>query len=212
MIMLASVAGVPLGLALRRNLSTLGYRTVDERGLADPGPRWWVVWASVLAIGTLAAGAALFDSQPVAYLPLLPLVISGPWLSAVDLDVMRIPNPVLARTAAGTVVALAGTAAAAREWRTLVLPVSAALMVGAVFVALHLATKSGIGFGDVKLAALIGLSVGPLGTGAVWLSVLAGSVAALVWAKVTRHVGPIPYGPWLLLGCWLAAISVALWG
>ena len=34
-------------------------------------------------------------------------------------------------------------------------------------------------------------------TGAVWLNVLAGSVATLIWATVRRRVGPIPCGPWL---------------
>lgn len=52
MIVLAAVAGVPLGLRLRHNLATLGYRNAGEATLPQPGPRWWVVWASVLALGS----------------------------------------------------------------------------------------------------------------------------------------------------------------
>lgn len=206
MIALAAAASVPLGLWLRHNLATLSYRNTDEQHLLEPGPRWWVVWASVLALGSLAAAASL-SGRPLAYLPLLPLAISGPWLAAVDFDVMRIPNRTLAPTAAATLLAIAGTATFTQDWRTLVMPVTAALATGGVFAAIHFATKGGIGFGDAKLATVIGLAVGPIGIGAVWLSVITGSLAALIWAKTTPKVGPIPYGPWLLCGVWIAALT-----
>lgn len=204
-IVLVAVAGEALGLWLRRNLATLGYRNDDEQHLSDPGPRWWVVWTSLLALGGLAAAAAL-SRNPLAYLSLIPLAVTGPWLAAVDFDVLRIPDRVLSPTAALTLIAIAGVVSASEEWRTLVDSIAAAIVTGSVFAAVHLATKGGIGFGDVKLAAVIGLAIGPLGSGAVWLSVLVGSVAALVWTSATRLAGPIPYGPWLLCGTWIAAV------
>lgn len=208
MIVLAAVAGLPLGLLLRRNLANLGYRIGDEHDLPEPGPRWWVVWISVLALGSSASAASL-SGRALAYLPLLPLVIAGPWLAAVDFDVLRIPNRVLAPTAAATLLAVGGTVAVTQEWRTLIVPAAAAVVTGGVFAAIHIATKGGIGFGDVKVAALIGLAVGPLGIAAVWLAVLAGTLIALVWAAASRRVGPIPYGPWLLSGSWFAAVISA---
>lgn len=210
MILLAPVVGVPLGFWLRRNLATLGYRIGDEQDLPEPGPRWWVVWASVLALGSLAAVASL-SGRALAYLPILPLTLAGPWLAAVDFDVLRIPNRVLVPTGAATLLAVVSTSAATREGRALIVPVACALMTSGVFVAIHLATKGGIGFGDAKLVAVIGLAVGSLGAGAVWLSVLSGSVAALIWAKTTRQVGSIAYGPWLLCGALLAGIAGAWW-
>lgn len=204
-IALATLAGVPLGLWLRRNLASLGYRNADEADLPKPGPRRWVVWTSVLALGSLAAAAALGQNR-VAYLSLVPLAVTGPWLAAVDFDVLRIPDRVLAPTAALTLLAITGIASASEEWRSLVVSIAAALVTGSVFAAIHFATKGGIGFGDVKLAAVIGLAMGPLGSGAVWLSVLVGSVAALVWSRATRRAGSIPYGPWLLCGTWIAAV------
>lgn len=204
-IVLVTVAGVPLGLWLRRSLATLDYRNPDEIDLPDPGPRWWVVWASVLAPGSLATAAAL-SANPLGCLLLLPLAGMGPWLAAVDFDVLRIPNHVLAPTAATTLLAIVVVAATERDWRTLVVPVASALLTGGLLAAVHFATKGGIGFGDVKLATAIGLTVGPLGVSAAWLGILAGSVAALVWARATHRVGSLPLGPWLLCGAWLAAL------
>lgn len=206
-IALAAAAALPLGLWLRHNLNQLGYRNADEQDLPHPGPRWWVVWASVLAAAGTCAAAVLRD-DPLPYLPITPLVISGPWLAAADFDVTRIPNRILAPTAAATILVVVGIAAAGQGWRALIVPLVAALTIGIIFAAVHFFTEGGIGFGDVKLATLIALALGSLGIGAVWLSVLAGSVATVVWAKAGRRAGPIPYGPWLLCGTWIAVLAV----
>jgi leader peptidase (prepilin peptidase)/N-methyltransferase len=205
-IMLATLAGVPLGLWLRHNLAAASYRNADEGNRPDPGPRWWVVGASVLAIGGLAT-AAVMSHDPLAHLPLIPPAVTGPWLAAVDSDVLRIPNRVLAPTAVATLLAVISITVATQDWMTLIVPTVAALATGGVFATLHFATKGGIGFGDVKLAALIGLSVGSVGIGAVWLSLLVGSLAAVVWTKATRAGGPIPIGPWLLCGAWVSVFA-----
>ncbi len=207
-ILLATSAGVPLALGLRRSLATLGYRNPDEIDLPDPGPRWWVVWTSVVAIGCLATGAVM-SHNTLAHLPLIPLAVTGPWLAAVDFDVLRLPDRVLLPTATVTLLAVAGIAAAQHRWSALVLPVAAALTTGALLATVHFVSKGGIGFGDVKLAAVVALAVVPLGVGLVWLGVLSGSIAALVWSTGARRVGPIPYGPWLLSGSWFAVIVSA---
>jgi leader peptidase (prepilin peptidase)/N-methyltransferase len=205
----ALLAGALVGLVPRRNLSTLRYRHADELHLPEPGPRCWVVWASALALGGLTIAAAV-SNTPWSYLSVVPLAIVGPWLGAVDFDVLRIPNRVLAPTAVATLLVLIGMAAGSRNWGMIVVPVAGSLVVGGIFVVVHFLTHDGIGFGDAKLAALIGLSVGPLGAGAVWLGILVGSAAALLWAQATRMVGCIPYGPWLLCGAWIASlVSVA---
>ena len=114
-VLFAALAGEPLGLWLRRNLATLSYRNADEADLPDPGQRWWVVWTSVIAIGSLAA-AAVMSHNLLAFIPLIPLAIAGPWLAAVDFDVLRIPNRVLAPTAAAALIVVVGIAAAAQKW------------------------------------------------------------------------------------------------
>ena len=207
-IVLATAASVPLGLWLRRDLATLSYRNADEVDLPEPGPRWWVVWTSVIVFGSLAGAAALSHS-PLTYLALVPLAASGPWLAAVDFDVHRIPNRMLLPASAATLLAVVGVGAAMQDWRTLVVALAAATVAGAVLATVHYAAKGGVGFGDVKLAGAIALAIGPLGVSSVWLSILAGSAAALIYAKVRSTIGLIPYGPWLLSGGWLASLSTA---
>lgn len=207
-ITLAAAAALPLGLWLRHNLNQLGYRTADEQDLPHPGPRWWVVWASVLSAAGISAAAVLSD-EPLRYLPLLPLVLSGPWLAAVDFDVMRIPNRVLAPIGVLTWFAVFSPAAAMGDWSKIMVPAVSAVVTGGLFAGVHFATRGGIGFGDVKLAAIIGLAVGMLGAGVVWFGLLAGSVAALIWSGARRCPGPIAYGPWMLAGSGLASTLTA---
>lgn len=204
-IALAAAAAAPLGWWLRRNLATLSYRTGEERDLPAPGPRWWLVWVTVIVIVGLAA-AIVYSADPAVRAACVPLVIAGPWLAAVDLDVMRIPNRVLASTAAVTTVAVVAVALWAGEPAAAILAALGGLLAGGVFAAIHLVTRGGVGMGDVKLAGVIGIAVGPLGLNVVWLALLAGSVAAFVWAKVTKRSGPVPFGPWLLLGAWVACL------
>ena len=71
---------------------------------------------------------------------------------------------------------------------------------------------SGLGMGDVKLCALIGLWLGPLGWGAALSGVLAGVILAglsalvLMAARVVGRRQMIAMGPHLIAGAWLAWI------
>ena len=205
-IILAVTAGAGLGWLQRRRLEALRYRAGDEAAQAEPGPRWWVVWAGMLAVGGLAA-AAVFSADPASRLILAPLAVSGPWLAAVDFDVMRLPNRVLAVTAllmAGAILTVALTGAGPS---VAIQALIGGAVAGGTFAVIHFASNGEMGFGDVKLAALIGAGLGPLGIGHVCLALLAGSAAALIWIKGTTHRGShLPYGPWLLAGALIAAL------
>ena len=133
-------------------------------------------------------------------------------MAAVDLDVKRLPNRILAPTAALTLLAVAGVAIVEQRWSPLILAVVAGGVAGGILAVVHSAGRGGIGFGDVKLAAVIGLSLGALGLGYALLAVLVGSVAAAIWACVKHKSGQFPYGPWLLFGAWLAAQSASISG
>ena len=69
-----------------------------------------------------------------------------------------------------------------------------------------------MGFGDVKLAAVVGLYLGYLG----WGQLVVGAFGAffigglfglllLVFRRATRK-SAIPFGPWMLVGAWIGAI------
>ena len=200
----AAAAGYGIGVGTRRNLDRLGYRTGDERDLPAPAPRRWVPWVTAAATATLAAVAAA-NTWPVLILPFLPLALAGPWLAAVDLDVNRLPNRVSGLVAAAIAVTVALVTVVTDKPSVALSAALGGLLAGVVFLASHLLTRGGLGMGDVKLAAAAGLAIGVYNLTLVLVGVLIGSLAAIVWAKATRHSGPLAYGPWLLLGAWAAA-------
>ena len=75
-----------------------------------------------------------------------------------------------------------------------------------------LAVPGGMGMGDVKLAALIGLVLGSLGLSlvgvAAFLGIVGGGIAALVAMAVLRwgRKRQMPFGPFLAAGGVLAAL------
>jgi leader peptidase (prepilin peptidase)/N-methyltransferase len=89
--------------------------------------------------------------------------------------------------------------------------VGAAAM-GIVYLALAVMWPGSMGFGDVKLAAVLGLFLGFSG----WGSLIVGSLIAfffggifggvlIVLKKGTRKSG-IPFGPWMVLGAWVGIL------
>ncbi len=202
----AALAGYLIGLLLRRNLNQLRYRQGAETDQPAPGPRRWVPWVTAATIATLAT-TALYGTHPWYALPLLPLATAGPWLAAVDLDVYRLPNRITAPLAAATTLAVAAAALATRNWPIAILSLLGGILAAAVFLTTNLLTRGGIGMGDTKLATIIGLAIGPAGLIPVAAALIAGSFTALIWAKATRHTGPVAYGPWLLVGAWIGLFA-----
>jgi len=81
----------------------------------------------------------------------------------------------------------------------------------ALFLLIAIVSRGGMGWGDVKLAALIGLATGfPL----VFLAIIMGAIlggivaVALVIAKRRKRRETIPFGPFLAL----ATMITLLWG
>jgi leader peptidase (prepilin peptidase)/N-methyltransferase len=104
-----------------------------------------------------------------------------------------------------------------RPWLTqwIVTGIANAAIGGAIgfglFLLIALVSRGGMGWGDVKLAALIGLATGfPL----VFLSIIMGAIlggivaVALVIAKKRKRRQTIPFGPFLAV----AAMITLLWG
>ena len=102
-----TLLGALLGLVIRWRVSTLEYRHDDEASQAPPGARWWIPCAVAAASGFLAWRFGI--ARWPLLLPTLPIAWFGPWLSAIDLDVRRLPNRLLATHAAFTASKSAST-------------------------------------------------------------------------------------------------------
>jgi len=80
-----------------------------------------------------------------------------------------------------------------------------------IFLLIALASRGGMGWGDVKLAALIGLATGfPSVILAIIMAAIVGGIVAvaLMIAKKRTRRETIPFGPFLAL----AALVTLLWG
>jgi leader peptidase (prepilin peptidase)/N-methyltransferase len=175
-------AGPPLRRAAA--LSLLGALLLGALG-ASTGPRPVLGAQSVLVLGLLA-------------------------LSAVDLACLRLPRRLLYPTALA-VGALELVAANGAWGRAADAALGAAAGAG-LFGAIHLAHRSGMGVGDVRLAGLVGLGCGWLGLDALAVAFLvavgSGALGGLAVMAATGQGRKtrVPFGPFLSLG----AISVLL--
>ena len=146
----------------------------------------------------------------------LLLTVAGVLLAVVDLQHRLLPNRVvLPALAAGTALLLV-PALADGAWDALLRAVLGAVALFAVYLTLALVSPGGLGMGDVKLAALVGLYLGWLGWAAVVLGALAGFVVQALVALVllaARRIGlrgELPFGPAMLAGAALVIGGTAL--
>jgi leader peptidase (prepilin peptidase)/N-methyltransferase len=159
--------------------------------------------------GALFAGAALAVSDPAAAAVVAPFLGVLLAASLIDARNKRIPNRLTYPSLVIGVVVVAVVWALGGE---LSLPrglLGALAYAGPLFVVWFVA-PGGMGLGDVKLAALIGLVLGALGWGyllvGALLAMLTGGVAGVVALATGRsRKDTLPFGPFLALG---AAVAV----
>lgn len=177
---------------------------------------------STVAVSVATASLAALVTAHLGTSWLLPaqlwLVGLAVVLTVTDLRHRRLPNAVL--LPGGVVLAALMVLGAVAEHRALLLwgALGGAAGLFAVFLLAALISPAGIGMGDVKLAGVLGLVLGPAGFGTVLLAVLVAfavhavlAVALLATRQVSRGTG-LPFGPALLLGAaaalgWFAPLS-----
>lgn len=194
--------GTLIGLVVRHRLTGLAYRRGEEINQPTPGPRWWVPLAIAAASGILAWRFGIARWRLL--LPTVPLAWFGPWLSAIDLDVRRLPNRLLA--AHGVVVA-AGVGAAALITPNPAIAVQAtigALVAFVVFWILDRLRPGGFGWGDGKYVAILGAATGAVSLSVTWWAFLIACIAAVAATPFRRDRINFPFGPWLAAGAVLA--------
>jgi leader peptidase (prepilin peptidase)/N-methyltransferase len=135
-------------------------------------------------------------------------------VSIVDLLEHRIPDRVLMPNLALVFCGLLIIAALSSGWQQLSGAIVAAFISCGFYLLLHLLFRGGIGFGDVKLAGLIGLVTGWFGVPVAMLAVAGAFVSAglvvVVIITTTRTLTwktAIPLGPFMTLGAWAGLFS-----
>jgi leader peptidase (prepilin peptidase)/N-methyltransferase len=159
-------------------------------------------WPAAVTGSGAAAAVVAAAVGPAPVLPvLLVAVVLGVLLAAVDVRCLRLPDPLVAALALLVLPLGLGHAGAA--------PAGAALL-GGTYLVLSLASGGAVGLGDVKLAAVLGFALGPLG----WRAVVAGLVVPhlingpvavfLLLTRRARRTTALPLGPALLAGALVA--------
>jgi leader peptidase (prepilin peptidase)/N-methyltransferase len=134
-------------------------------------------------------------------------------ISVVDLDLFIVPNRIVWPAGLVSIPLLILAAGLGHQWHEL----RNALIGGAaawlfLFI-VHVINPRGMGFGDVRLAALIGLYLGWPGLGYValglFLAFLSGSIVGIGLIALRRKgmKSALPFGPFLALGATIAVFA-----
>ncbi|WP_449063128.1 prepilin peptidase [Planomonospora algeriensis] len=166
-----------------------------------------------------AAVTARFGPVPElpAYLYLTAVAVA---LTMIDIDVQRLPDAIVKPSYAVGALLLLPAVLTGAGWTPALRGLAAMAALYAFYFALAWIYPGGMGFGDVKLAGLLGLYLGWLG----WSAVIVGTFAAfllgglaggvlLATGKAGRKTA-VPFGPAMLAGALLALFAagpVAAW-
>jgi len=168
-----------------------------------------LLWAIAVARLGVCDGCRPMDA--IAFLPFLWVLVA---LSLIDLEHKLIPSRILYPFLGAGIVLIAVAAASGPGWGAFARAAGGAAASFAVFNVIHFISPGGMGYGDVRLSALIGLYLGYLGWGRVYAGFLLGFLLGAVIGLVLMMAGKagrktaVPFGPFLALG----AVISAFWG
>ena len=192
---------------------------------ADLAARQGLRWRSALvsAVSGGLVGAATGLDWPLLWL--LPLVPIGVALSVIDWHTMLLPRRIVVPATLAAILLMVVVGLATDQRDALVRALVAMLVARSFFWVLWFARSAGMGFGDVRLAAPVGLVLGWLGWGAlaigVWTSFLAFALPALVVVLARRDrtllKRSFPFGPFMVSGAlvglvWGTPLAERMWG
>jgi leader peptidase (prepilin peptidase)/N-methyltransferase len=210
-IVLLALAGAVVGAVTGRQLATGGYRIESDRAGELPRHWWWpaallaVLWAVLgWRIGDYAGWAAL-----PAFLYFGWLTVSLVWI---DADVHRLPDGLVLPSYPALLVLVTVATAGLGDWSALVRALACLAGMYALYFVMAFVSPSSLGFGDVKLAGLIGLLLGWIGVAqavvALMSGFLVGGLVALA-LLLLRRAGlrsHIAFGPAMLAGAFVGML------
>jgi leader peptidase (prepilin peptidase)/N-methyltransferase len=157
-----------------------------------------------------AAVAVRFHDHPEAIPAFCVFVASLLAISVIDLELYIIPNRIVYPTLFIGAPLLAVAAAVGHDLDAIRQAAIGGVGAWLALLILHLISPRGMGFGDVRLSAVIGMFLGWIGLGRVPLGLFLGFLLATVVSLpllILRRKGrkdPVPFGPFLAAGATLA--------
>jgi leader peptidase (prepilin peptidase) / N-methyltransferase len=162
----------------------------------------------VLFAGTAARFGRQWDLP--AYLALFAGLLA---LSCIDVERMILPKKIVYPLTVVVAALLLLAAGETGKWHDLLIGVICGAAWFVVFFAMNLASPRILGFGDVRLSFVLGLSLGWLGVDYVLLGFFAANLIGavvgilLIATKQMDRQTQIPYGVFLASGCALAVFA-----
>lgn len=133
------------------------------------------ITTAAITAALCAAFAFRFGADP-ALPAFILLAVLGVQLARVDVALHLLPNPVVLSLLVGGLVCLLVGTFGGGEWADLVRGLAGTAILFVIYLILALISPAGLGMGDVKLAAPVGLYLGYLG----WTQLLYGGLLGFV--------------------------------
>lgn len=134
-------------------------------------------------------------------------------LAFIDAAVRRLPDVLTGAAFAGTAVLLLAAAGAGGHWPVLARSLLGGAALVGFYLLLALISPSGMGLGDIKAAAGLGIMLAWLG----WAALIAGGFAGFLFAAVygsallvagrATRKHQIPFGPFMIAGAFLVMLA-----
>jgi leader peptidase (prepilin peptidase)/N-methyltransferase len=170
------------------------------RSCAAPIPVRYPLVEIVTAIAWGFVGWSFAD-RPAALPAFLLVTAAVVAIAAIDLDHGIIPNRIVYPVGFALVPLLAVASAGTGDWAAFGRAIGGSLAYGGLFFALWFATRGrGLGYGDVRLAFLLGLPLGWLG----WPALVAGVFLPFALGSVA---GIVANAPWITIPMLLGAAA-----
>jgi leader peptidase (prepilin peptidase)/N-methyltransferase len=169
---------------------------------------WLVVVTTGFLFGATAARIGA-DWELPAFLVLAAALVA---LSVIDLRSFLLPNRIVYPLTIVSVLLLGFAGLAGGDGSTFVRALLGGVAAFAFFFILHVASPRSMGFGDVKLSFTLGLFLGWLGWGYVFLGLFLGFLygavigVALIALRLRTRKDHVPFGPFLAAGTMTAIL------
>ncbi len=177
------------------------------------GARRGLAWQSAIGSGLVAGLLGASVGWPLI-LVLGPLVPVGVALAIIDWHTRLLPRIIVLPATAYLLTTLSLVSLLTHESENLVRGLLGMVIARSLFWLMWRIHAAGMGFGDVRLAALVGLALGYLGWSELLIGLYAGflllAVPGLGYAVVKRDRAylkvVVPFGPFMLVGAMLGIV------
>lgn len=173
-----------------------------------------VAWWYLGAFGPVPTASLPLTGWWLALIAYLWTAAAGIALTAIDLELKRLPDAIVLPSVALVTLLLVAAAVLDGDWVKALTVIAAAVALFLGYALIILVYPAGLGGGDVKLAPLIGAATGYVGWAAVAVGAFAGfflgAAFGLALAAMRRsgRKTAFPFGPAMLAGAWIGV----LWG